>query len=85
MVRGRLYEFSEIDNPRIQSRVPLRLELGDRKSGIVIWDHHYERDEPVEGKTMKEVVRSLEQNLLQVVGDAASGIETFLSSRNSAP
>ena len=82
VVRGRLYEFSEIDDPRLQSRVSLRLELLNRKSGLVVWDHHYERDEPVDGKTMQEVVRSLEHNLRQVVGDAASGIEAFLSSQN---
>jgi ABC-type uncharacterized transport system auxiliary subunit len=82
LIRGRLYEFSEIDNPGIQTRVSLWLELLDRKSGLVVWDHQYNRNDPVEGKTMKEVVRSLEHNLQQVIADAASGIETFLSSRS---
>jgi ABC-type uncharacterized transport system auxiliary subunit len=82
LIRGKLFEFSEIDDPGIQTRVSLRLELLDRRSGLVVWDHQYNRDDPVDGKTMNEVVRSLEHNLQQVIADAASGIETFLSSRS---
>jgi ABC-type uncharacterized transport system auxiliary subunit len=81
LIRGRLSEFAEIDNPGIQSRISLRLELLDRKTGAVLWEHDYHRDQPVDGKTMKEVVLSLETNLTHVVADAASAIEAFLSSR----
>lgn len=81
LVRGRLYEFAEIDDPGMQSRVSLRLELLDRQAGIVVWEHHYKRDEPVDGKTMREVVLSLEHNLQLVVSDAAGGIEAFLSNQ----
>ena len=81
VVRGRLYEFAEIDGPGIQSRVSLRLELLERKTGSVVWDRRFHRDEPVDGKTMREVVVSLERNLHHVVADAAAGIDAFLSNR----
>jgi cholesterol transport system auxiliary component len=81
VVRGKLYEFEEIDNPGIRTRVSLRLELLDRKTGMVVWNRRYDRDEPVEGKTIQEVVLSLERNLQQVIADAASGIGVFLSNR----
>jgi ABC-type uncharacterized transport system auxiliary subunit len=81
LVRGRLREFAEVDNPGIQTRVILRLELVDRKDRVVIWDRDYNRDVPVEGKTMNEVVRSMEQNLQQVIADAASGIEVAVTHR----
>jgi ABC-type uncharacterized transport system auxiliary subunit len=79
LIRGKLFEFSEIDEPGIQSRVSLHLELVDRKTGLVVWDRHYNRDEPVNGKAMKEVVMSLDHNLQHVITDAATGIETFLA------
>ena len=82
LLRGRLSDFDEVDAPGIQTRISLRLELLDHRTGMVVWDHRYNRDEPVDGKTMKDVVRSLEHNLQQVVTDAASGIETFLSNRS---
>jgi hypothetical protein len=49
---------------------------------VVVWNRHYDRDEPVEGKTIHEVVLSLERNLQQVITDAASGIDAFLSNRS---
>jgi ABC-type uncharacterized transport system auxiliary subunit len=81
LIRGSLREFSEVDDPGIQSRVSLQLELVDKKTGGVVWSHDYKRDEPVNGKTMKEVVGSLDHNLQQVVTDAAGAIDMFLSNR----
>ena len=82
LVLGKLYELEEIDNPGIRTRVSLRLELLDRKTGVVVWNRYYDRDEPVEGKTIHEVVLSLERNLQQVITNAASGIDAFLSNRS---
>jgi ABC-type uncharacterized transport system auxiliary subunit len=82
LIRGKLHEFSEIDNPGIQTRVSLQLEVLDRKSGLVIWDRHFDRDEPVSGKAIQEVVVSLDHNLQQVTSDAAAAIGTFLSTRS---
>jgi len=82
LIRGKLYEFSEVDEPGIQTRVSLQLELVDRKTGLTVWDRTFNRDEPVNGKTIKEVVISLDHNLQQNITDAASGIESFLSNRN---
>jgi ABC-type uncharacterized transport system auxiliary subunit len=82
LIRGKLSEFAEVDDPGIQSRVSIQLELVDKKTGLVVWDRHYNHDEPVNGKTMKDVVTSLDHNLQQVITNAASDIEGFLSSRS---
>jgi cholesterol transport system auxiliary component len=82
LVRGKLYELDEIDNPGIRTRVSLRLELLDRKTGMVVWNRHFDRDEPVEGKAIHDVVLSLERNLQQVITEAVSGIDAFLSNRS---
>jgi ABC-type uncharacterized transport system auxiliary subunit len=81
LVRGRLREFAEIDDPGIQTRVSLRLELVDRKDRAVIWNRDYNRDAPVDGKTMNEVVLSMEHNLQQVIAEAASAIEAAATHR----
>jgi ABC-type uncharacterized transport system auxiliary subunit len=79
LIRGRLRDFSEVDDPGIRTRVSLQLELVDRKTGMVVWDRRFNRDEPVGGKAMKDVVASLDHNLQQVIAEAASGIGSFLS------
>jgi ABC-type uncharacterized transport system auxiliary subunit len=82
LLRGKLEDFSELDTPGIRTRVSLQLELIDRKSGLVVWNRHFDHDEPVEGKTMKEVVASLDHSLQQVISEAVSGIGTYLSGRS---
>lgn len=78
VIRGKLYEFAEVDSPSMHTRVSLHLELVDRKTGFVVWDHDYNRDEPISGKQMAEVVVSLEHNMQQAIGEAATGIEERL-------
>jgi cholesterol transport system auxiliary component len=84
LIRGKLYDFSELDEPGILTRVSLHLELVDRKTGLVVWDHRYNRDQPVTGKAMKEVVASLDQNLQYVVREASAGIEEVLAGRKQS-
>jgi cholesterol transport system auxiliary component len=81
LVRGKLTEFCEIDGPSIQTRVALEVELVDRKSALVVWNHVYKRDEPVDGKAMKDVVGSLDRNVQRTVADVSSGIGGFLANK----
>jgi len=81
LIRGKLFDFSEIDRPGMLTRVSLQLDLLDRKTGLVLWDRQYNRDEPVNGHAMNDVVSSLDHNLQQVIADSASDIESFLSNR----
>jgi cholesterol transport system auxiliary component len=81
LVTGRLYEFDEVDGANIQTRVSLNLQLIDKKTGRHVWDHLFEREEPVAGKKVTEVVASLDRNLQQIVGDAAGQIDGFVSAR----
>ena len=80
-IRGKLYEFSEVDQPGVQTRISLQLEVVSGKTGLVVWSHTYNRDEPVRGKTMNDVVMSLNRNLQQVIADSTSAIDSFLSSQ----
>ena len=74
LLRGRLDEFDEIDEPALHSRVSLRLELVDRKTGLVVWDRHFHREEPIAAKNIKDVVASLERNLQQVIAEASAAL-----------
>jgi len=80
LVRGKLYEFAEVDNPAIQTKISLQLELVDKKTNRSVWDHHCERQEPASGKTIKDVVQSMDRNLQQVVSESAAKIDRFLAS-----
>src|SRR5450755_4276136 len=66
LLRGKLDEFDEIDQASIQTKISLRVELVDRKTNQNVWDYTAAREEPVSGKSVPEVVQSLERNLQHV-------------------
>ncbi len=81
LVRGKLNEFDEVDGASIQTRISLQIELVDRKTNRSIWDRVIEREEPVNSKTVPEVVQSLDRNLQHVLADAVVQIDQLLASR----
>ena len=74
LLRGKLYEFGEVDGAAIQTRVSLYLELVDRKNNRTIWDRSLDREEPVEAKNVPDVVHSLDRNLQHVVTESVAAI-----------
>jgi len=81
LVRGKLFEFGEVDGSSIQTKITLHVDLVDRQTNRNVWDHLTERVEPVNGKTVADVVKSLDRNLQQVVSEIAAEIDKFLATR----
>jgi ABC-type uncharacterized transport system auxiliary subunit len=79
VVRGRLYEFEEVDSGSIGGLVSMEFELYERKSGKVVWTHSYSRSEPVEGKTISLVVTALDLNLDRGLKEVAAGLGQYFS------
>jgi cholesterol transport system auxiliary component len=82
LVTGKLLEFGEVDRTNIEARISLHLELVDVKTGLNVWDRLTEREEPVNGKSVKDVVQALDRNLQQVVSETAGEIDRFLADRH---
>ena len=74
LLRGKLYEFAEVDGPAVQTVISVHLELVDEKTNRSVWDHPFEREEPASGKSMEDVVASMDRNLQQVTAEAAAEI-----------
>jgi ABC-type uncharacterized transport system auxiliary subunit len=81
LVRGKLYEFGEVDNVSILTKISLQVELVDKKTNRNVWDHLVEREEPVGSKNVTDVVQSLDRNLQHVVRETAAEIDKFLAVR----
>jgi len=79
VVRGRLYEFEEVDSGSIGGLVSMEFELYDRKSGKVVWSHSYSRNEPVEGKRISAVVTALDLNLDRGLREVAAGLDQYFA------
>jgi ABC-type uncharacterized transport system auxiliary subunit len=83
-VQGRIYEFSEIDNPEIHTRISIEIELRDTKGGHTVWSRLYTHESPVAGKEIPDVVESLDQNLRQGLSEIVAGLHQYLAGRSAA-
>jgi ABC-type uncharacterized transport system auxiliary subunit len=79
LVRGKLYEFGEVDDASIQTKISLQVELVDWKTNRIVWDRFAERQEPVTSKNVMDVVQSLDRNLQRVVSETAAEIDKFIA------
>jgi cholesterol transport system auxiliary component len=81
LVRGKLYEFGEVDDAAIQTKISLQVELVDWKTNRIVWDRLAEREEPVTSKNVMDVVQSLDRNLQRMVSDTAAEVDKFIAAR----
>ncbi|MGD0414866.1 MAG: ABC-type transport auxiliary lipoprotein family protein [Terriglobales bacterium] len=79
VVRGRLYDFEEVDGDGIVGLVSMEFELYERKSGRVVWSHFYSQKEPVQGKAMSAIVTALDLNLDRGLTEIAAGLDQYFA------
>jgi cholesterol transport system auxiliary component len=78
-IRGRLYDFKEIDGRPIMARVTLELEMRDLKSGATVWTHYYSHDEPVSNKDVPAVVAALDKNVQNGVKEFVTSLDEYFA------
>jgi ABC-type uncharacterized transport system auxiliary subunit len=79
LVRGRLYDFEEVDGGSITGLVSMEFELLDRKSGKIVWTHFYSQSEPVQGKEISAIVTALDVNLDRGLKETAAELNQYFS------
>jgi ABC-type uncharacterized transport system auxiliary subunit len=84
IVRGRIYDFSEIDKPEIHTRVSLEIELHDARSGRTVWSQLYTHEDRVSGKEIPDVVESLDRNLRQALSEIVPALHQYFAGRATA-
>ncbi|HYR44814.1 MAG TPA: ABC-type transport auxiliary lipoprotein family protein [Terriglobia bacterium] len=82
VVRGKIYEFAEVDNPEVQTRVSMEIELREAKTGRTMWSQLYTHEEPVNGKKIPDVVRSLDRNFRQGLAEFVTALDQYFASRS---
>jgi ABC-type uncharacterized transport system auxiliary subunit len=80
-LRGKLYEFDEVDRETIQTCISLRVDLVNVKTRQVVWGDLVKHEDPVPSKNVQEVVASLDRNLQAVVKETAEGLGRFLEAQ----
>jgi ABC-type uncharacterized transport system auxiliary subunit len=79
VVRGHLYDLSEVSGGALSARVVMELELAEHPSGRAVLARYYEKSEPVTGKEVKDVVEALNRAVQASLSDFASAVEAHFA------
>lgn len=78
-IRGRLYDFKEVEGGPISTRVTLELEMRDLKTGTTVWNHYYTHDEPASGKDVPAIVAALDKNVQRAVKEIVESLDQYFA------
>jgi cholesterol transport system auxiliary component len=81
ILRGRLHEFEEVNDPQLGARVVLEIELYDQEKGTVPWSQFYSHTEPVNGKDVPAVVAAFNRNVQRAIAQVTSALEQHFRQR----
>jgi ABC-type uncharacterized transport system auxiliary subunit len=82
VLRGRLISLKELDLPSgIVGRFAIALDLFQLKTGTIVWTQSYEHDEPVEKKTVNDVVEALQKNVETGLGQLTASLGQYFASQ----
>ena len=79
-IRGRLYDFKELEGGSLSTRVTMEFEMRDLKSGATVWNHYYTHDEPATGKDVPAIVAALDRNVQNGVREVIASLEQHFAS-----
>lgn len=85
IVRGHLYGLYEVDKPVMAARFSLELELFDPAARTTVWSDSYTHDEPVQGKSISEVVEALNRNVQAGIQQLTSSLSQYIASHPRQP
>lgn len=80
VVRSELYSLYEVDQPQLAGRFSIQIELFDSKKGTTVWSDTYSHDEPVEGKSVADVVEALNRNVRSGMQQLAGHLGQYFAS-----
>ena len=83
VLRGRLYDFREIDGNSLSVRVAFDFELRDSRTGATVWNHSYSHDEPVKGKDVSAVVAALDRDVQSGLSEVLAGLDQYFSAHTT--
>lgn len=81
LLRGRLYDFKEVSEKGMRARLTVDFEMRDVKSGMTVWTHYYQHDEPVDGKNVPAVVAALDRNVQRAVKEVVESLDHYFALR----
>ena len=84
LLRGRLYDFREVDGKLLVARVAFEFELRDTKMGATVWTHKYVRDEAVTERNFSALAAAIDRNVHHGLDEVVESLEQYFNSVKTA-
>jgi ABC-type uncharacterized transport system auxiliary subunit len=85
ILRGHLNSLYEVDKPALLARFSLELELFDSKAGTTVWTETYSHDEPVNGKSVSDVVEAIDRDVHGGIQQLTASLAQYFASHPPQP
>jgi len=79
ILRSQLYSLYGVDRPNLVARFSMEVDLFDAKSGETIWSDKYSHDEPVDGKTVANVVEAMDRDVRAGMNQFTAGLGQYFA------
>ena len=83
LLRGRLYDFSEVDASQLAARVAFHFELFDAQEGITVWNRSYSHVERVDRKDVAALAAAIDRNVQSGLREITKGLDQYFSTAAS--
>lgn len=80
VLRGHLFSMYGVDQPELVARFSLQLELYDPAMRAMLWSQIYTHDEPVQGKTVPDIVIAMDKNVTAGLQQLSAGLTQYFVS-----
>ena len=77
VLRGHLYSMYGVDQPELVARFSIQLELYEPATHTTVWSQIYTHDEPVQGKTVPDIVIAMDKNVTAGLQQLVTGITQY--------
>lgn len=85
ILRGHLNSLYEVDKPALLARFSLQLELFDSKVGTTVWSDTYSHDEPVNGKSVPDVIQAIDRDVHAGIQQLTASLGQYFASHPPQP
>jgi ABC-type uncharacterized transport system auxiliary subunit len=85
ILRSHLFSLYGVDRPSMVARFSMEVDLFDPKSASVVWTNRYSHDEPIQGKTVADVVEAMDRNVQAGMSQFTSGLAQYFAAHPPEP
>lgn len=79
VLRSRLISLYGVDKPTLAARFSMEIDLFNPKTGETVWTDTYSHDEPVDGKTVANVVEAMDRGVRAGMNQFAANLGQYFA------